>query len=200
MKAWYVLYTKPNSESHVAQAVTARGLVTYLPLLTCRRGHSEPLFPRYLFVYYDLKTAGTSILRWIPGLCRIVSFGGRPAMIPDQAIDLIMTRLSENQARGDLPRHQLQPSDEAHIRDEPFADLHCVFQESVSSGKRAQILFGFLSRVNTDGEQVDAAQVVSQKNTRRPHRRSTRGKGRRIHYRGRGCADNVPAPAERKVQ
>ena len=48
MEQWYALYTKPNAEYQVAEALQQRGFQTYLPEIETRRKgrrRRQPLFP-----------------------------------------------------------------------------------------------------------------------------------------------------------
>ena len=84
MKAWYALYTKPNAEAQVARTLAAPGLERVsgaAAVATC--GRARPFFPAYFFVRCDLAVVGIENLQWIPGLRRILSFDGRPAVVPD---------------------------------------------------------------------------------------------------------------------
>lgn len=62
-----------------------------------------PLFSCYVFVRVDLSN-GNSSLRCIPGLRAIVSLGGQPAAIAEDAISMMKGRLAQVQESGD-PTH-----------------------------------------------------------------------------------------------
>lgn len=195
MVSWYTLYTKPNAEMRVMHALEARGFEVYLPLLPFQAGKPpEPLFPCYLFVRCDLSAIGISAFRWIPGLRRLVSFAGRPAILPDTAVELIQAQLREIEAQGGLPRHHFKIGDEVVIQAGPLAGLRGVFQGPLKPAERVQILIRFLGAANRTEIPVEWLQPASAvdssgradgsgPNAPRPHRRGTRGRGRRIHYR-----------------
>lgn len=184
MESWYALYTKPNAEAQVARILTARGLNVFLPLLPSKTGERiKPFFPAYLFVRCDLSLVGIENLQWIPGLRHILSFGGRPAVVPDAAIALIQHGLAEVEAAGGLPTHHFKPGDTVVIDQGPLAGLRGVFQGPVGPAERVHILVRFLGEANRTEVPVDALRRVDEEAEQlRARRRGTRGRGRRIRY------------------
>lgn len=183
METWYALYSKPNSELRVAQTLTTRGFTTFLPLLNARPAErSVPLFPSYLFVQCDLATSGISALEWIPGLCRVLSFDGHPAVVPDQAIEMIRAELRRIEDEGGLPRHPFKPGDEVIVEDGPLAGLRGVFQGPAGPAERVHILLRFLGQVNRAEVPVTMLRPTLGEYDRTWRHRGTRGRGRRIHY------------------
>jgi transcription antitermination factor NusG len=82
-------------------------LHVYLPevrnkVQRCDRRSCRPFFPYYLFLR-DPGLAQLLQARWAPGLRRIIAYGGRPAMIPDQVIRQIQTRLGTFEFPEDQP-------------------------------------------------------------------------------------------------
>jgi transcriptional antiterminator RfaH len=180
MEAWYALHTKPNAEAQVARTLTARGFTAFLPLLPTRAdGRIRALFPAYLFVRCDLTAVGLDNLQWIPGLRRILSFGGRPAVVPDKAIAMIEAELREIEAAGGLPKHSFKPGDTVIIDQGPLAGLRGIFQGPVGAAERVHILIRFLGETNRAELPVEALRAAGDEDFR-PHRRGTRGHGRPI--------------------
>jgi transcriptional antiterminator RfaH len=183
MEAWYALYTKPHSELRVARTLTVRGFTTFLPVLPPRPGErAAPLFPSYLFVRCDVAATGISVLEWIPGLCRLLSFEGRPAIIPDRAIALIRDELYRIEQEGGLPGHPFKPGDEVVVEGGPLAGLRGVFQGPVGPAERVHILLRFLGQANRAEVPVSMLRLASDDCDRSWRRRGTRGRGRRIRY------------------
>ena len=183
MEAWYALYTKPHSEHRVAYALAARGFTAFLPLLAARpTERAVALFPSYLFVHCDLETTGISALEWLPGLCRVLSFEGKPAVVPDQAIEMIRAELRRIEEAGGLPRHPFKPGDEVIVEKGPLAGLRGVFQGPVGPAERVNILLHFLGQANRAEVPVGMLRLSGEEHERTTRRRGTRGRGRRIHY------------------
>ena len=148
---WYVLYTKPNAERQVTATLHERGIEVFLP--TARKHHRRqwqegPLFPCYLFARVDLDRVGYSAVAWTPGLRRMVAFGDKPAVVPDDAIEMIRQRLAEIETQGGLPTHGFQPGDAVRFKDGPLRGLHAVFEGSMGPVERVWVLIQFLGEAN----------------------------------------------------
>ena len=151
--SWYTLYTKPRCEGAVGRRLRAKGFETYLPAVTVDgyRGHRDehPFFPCYLFVRVDPSTDGLSSVRWTSGLKYIVSFGEKPAVVPDEVVALIQERLATmEEGAGGLSDHGFRRGDRVRIRSGPFADLEAVFEEALKPDERALVLISFLGRLS----------------------------------------------------
>ena len=181
MTSWYALYTKPRQEQLVAGQLHKLGLEVFLPQFQERRRGQPPkqrsLFPCYLFVQADLEVTGLSVLRWTPGLRRVVAFGGEPARVPPEAIKLVRKRLAQLEAAGGFPQSQFRPGDTVRIKKGPLAGLEAVFEGPLGPAERVRILIRFLGEANRALVPVDSLEAVQPR--KHPPRR-TRGRGRRI--------------------
>ncbi|SVC86882.1 uncharacterized protein METZ01_LOCUS339736, partial [marine metagenome] len=88
------MHTKPHKERQVDSLLSSRKIETFLPLLKVnpvnpRAAREKPYFPSYLFVHVDIDVIGLSILRWTPGLLRMVEFGGELGTVPASLISQI---------------------------------------------------------------------------------------------------------------
>lgn len=145
---WYALYTKPNSERQVAEALRGHSIETYLPTVQVwrarrRRSEEEPLFSCYIFARVDVEATGISIVTWMPGLRYIVSCDGVPTPVPDGLVAYIRRRMEEVAAQ--VPT-RLRLGDRVRIVYGPMKDLEAVF-ESHSGHERAQVLAQVLGRL-----------------------------------------------------
>jgi transcriptional antiterminator RfaH len=184
MEAWYTIYTKPNAEPQVARALMDRGFTIFLPMLPPRPdGRSKPLFPAYLFFRCDLSALVIDEIQWLPGLRWILTFAGKPAVVPDEAIDLIRNGLREIEDAGGLPVHHFKPGDAVVIDGGPLAGLRGVFQGPLGPAERVRILVNFLGVTNRAEVPVDLLRKASDEEVGHGRRRGTRGRGRRINYR-----------------
>src|SRR5579864_7891150 len=96
---WYALYTCPRHEKCVAEQIEKRRFSCFLPLYRSvrrwkdRRKELElALFPGYVFVRMALENR-LQVLQ-LPGVVRLVSFNGQPAVVPAEQIEAIRARLS----------------------------------------------------------------------------------------------------------
>jgi transcription antitermination factor NusG len=140
------------------------------------------MFPTYLFVECDLATFGVDDLKWIPGLRRVLSFDGRPAVVPESAITFIHEEMVKIEAAGGLPSHPFRPGDEVVIDSGPLAGLQGVFQGPVGPAERVHIFLRFLGQVNRTEVPVEVLRPAPQAGEAGSLRRGTRGHGRRIKY------------------
>jgi transcriptional antiterminator RfaH len=187
MKAWYVLYTKPNAEYQVADAMCQRGFEIYLPEIDpvgkgrrCKK--KRPFFPCYLFSRIDFETVSLSSVQWTPGLRRVVTCDGRPTSLADEIIDLIRSKLGEIEASGGYPLHPFKPGDLVRITDGPFRDMVAIFHGPSTPAQRVKVLLDILGPARPTQVEVTDLEKVSQDVAgplpKRPRR--TRGRGRRI--------------------
>lgn len=149
MKHWYALFTKPKKERQVDALLKESGIETYLPTVkrkVKRRDRPDRVvyFSCYLFAYLDFDAIPRSSIDWMPGVRRIVSFGDRPAIVPDEMVELIRTRLDDIE---DVGYGRLKQGDQVRIRSGPLRDLEAVFDQSLSQTQRVRILLQVMGRV-----------------------------------------------------
>jgi transcription antitermination factor NusG len=122
---WYVAYTLPRHEKAVADRLVQQNVESYLPLypaVRCwnhRRFEVElPLFPGYVFVKMLLSDRSRILSR--PGIIRLVSFNGNPAVLPDEEIERLQASLAIWKAK---PYPFLTAGKQVRIKSGPFAGL-----------------------------------------------------------------------------
>lgn len=159
MDHWYALYTKPKKEYQVDSFLKGEGIETYLPTVERRirrrdRPSRQVFFPCYLFARLDLTRIPRSSIDWMPGVRRMVGFGGEPAVVPDEMVELVRERLSEHQEN---PYGHFQKGDRVRIVSGPLRDLEAVFDSPLSAADRVCVLLdvmGRLTPVAIDGRQI----------------------------------------------
>ena len=123
---WYAAYTLPRHEKAVAdRLIHQEDIESYLPLYPIvrywnrRRIEVElPLFPGYVFVKMLFKDRIRILTR--PGIIRLVSFNGYPAVLSDQEIERLQSSLRNWKA---TPFPFLTAGKQVRIRSGPFAGL-----------------------------------------------------------------------------
>jgi len=122
---WYVAYTLPRHEKAVGDRLLQQNIESYLPLypaVRCwnqRRAEIElPLFPGYVFVKMLLADRIRILSR--PGIIRLVSFDGHPAVLPDDEIERLKSSLAIWKA---TPYPFLTAGKQVRIKSGPFAGL-----------------------------------------------------------------------------
>src|ERR1041385_5933087 len=85
---WYVVQTQANAENKAVAHLSRQGYATYLPRYLKRRRHARrvdvvaaPLFPRYLFVEFDMGVQRWRSIYSTIGVSRLVCNGEFPAPV-----------------------------------------------------------------------------------------------------------------------
>jgi transcription antitermination factor NusG len=93
-KDWFALQVIPRHEKKVDILLGQNGCEHLLPTYLKGRKWSDrvktieqPLFPGYVF--FRTHRSLMEIMRSIPGIIRIVSFGGRPGPVPEEDIEAL---------------------------------------------------------------------------------------------------------------
>ena len=123
---WYALYTRPRFEKKVEVQLDEKEIETYLPLQTVIRQWSdrkkkikEPLFRGYVFVHVSPRDRISSLR--VDGVVRMVRFGGKPSVIPDDQIDSIRRLMEGGASVG--PCDYLQYGDAVEVTQGTFAGI-----------------------------------------------------------------------------
>ncbi|MCU1247635.1 MAG: uncharacterized protein JWQ49_664 [Edaphobacter sp.] len=122
---WYAAYTLPRHEKVVADRLAQQSVESYLPQYPAVRCWNQrrveidlPLFPGYVFVKMLLADRTRILSR--PGIIRIVSFNGHPAVLPEEEIENLKASLAIWKA---TPYPFLTAGKQVRIRSGPFAGL-----------------------------------------------------------------------------
>ena len=88
---WYAAYTSANQEKRVALQLQQRSVEYFMPVYQSVRRWKDrrkklelPLFPGYVFVRLPMRER-MKVLQ-VPGVARLVGFGGYPTALPDREI------------------------------------------------------------------------------------------------------------------
>lgn len=159
MEHWYALHTKPRKERQVDAFLRGRGIETYLPTVrrkVQRRDRPARViyFPCYLFANLDLELVPLSSIAWMPGVRRVVCHGDRPAVVPDQVVELLRERLKGIEEVG---YGRLRQGDRVRIRSGPLRDLEAVFDQPLSPRERVRVLLNVLGRMTP--VEIDYSQI-----------------------------------------
>ena len=151
---WYAVYSKPRQEYAVRACLRSQGVEVYLPVLRSsgkkrlQERAEKPFFARYLFARMDLSAVPLSSVKWMPGVTRMVSFGGQPAIVPDEIVEWLKDRL----ARVDLQDYHeglpLRPGDRLRVTTGPLQDMEVIYDRRLSSQGRALVLVEMLGRLS----------------------------------------------------
>lgn len=144
---WYVVRSKPGQTKRAVQELQNQGFEVFCPSITVehiRAGKRvtcvEPLFPGYLFIELSELTSNWRPIRSTRGVAQILTFGERPAIVPDDVVESL-----RDQVRTYEELHKLEPQHPVRIEEGPFSNLNAVFLE-FDGEKRAFLLLEMLGR------------------------------------------------------
>jgi transcriptional antiterminator RfaH len=166
-KQWCVVYTKPQREEFAQMNLHLRGVETFFPKLFLpksakRKKHIVALFPNYLFVCIDVISVEYASVIWCPGVKRIVSFNGTPAIVEESIIAFLM---GQAEADGVISaRCNVTIGQQVAINGGPFDGLFGIIQEPPNAKGRVKILLELLSqptRVDVPVQFIKASWVTS---------------------------------------
>ncbi|WP_428618072.1 transcription/translation regulatory transformer protein RfaH [Shewanella sp.] len=161
MNSWYLVYCKPRGESRAQQNLAMQQIETYLPTLPqqiTKAGKTSvkrlPLFPCYLFIYFDPLEISVSKIHSTRGVSRIIGCREEMTAIDDAIIHSIKMREAKMLNALQLPSDDLldenaEPKlavgDKVKFVEGPFVDLEGIFEEQ-NGDKRCHILFEIMGQ------------------------------------------------------
>lgn len=161
---WYTVHSKPNQELLLWNQLQQREVESYFPRLrrkpvNPRARREVPYFPGYMFIRVDLESFPFSRIAWLPGMQRLVAFGGQPAWLMDEVLEAIRRQVEvANQVAQD-PLAGLQPGDLVRITSGPFAGYEAIFDTRINGAERVRVLLKLLQRQQVSLE-VPATELV----------------------------------------
>ena len=126
-----------------------QGYRVYLPMHQARlrmqyKPVVEPLFPRYLFIALNTDTDNWGPIRSTRGVAKLVRFGGWPAKVPMELVELLQSQEQDRLANEPaLP--QFNPGDNVQIMDGVMSGYEGIFDAKTGS-KRATVLLNISDR------------------------------------------------------
>ncbi|MEI6859013.1 MAG: transcription/translation regulatory transformer protein RfaH [Shewanella sp.] len=166
MKAWYLLYCKPRGEARAIHNLALQAIETYLPTIgQLKRVKGQvtvkriPLFPGYLFIYFDPQITSVARIHSTRGVGRIVGCKELMTTVDDSIIHSIKMHehklLSEllpelknaavnpeNLATADVKFTQ---GGKIRFTEGPFVELEGIFEEK-NGDKRCHVLFEIMGQ------------------------------------------------------
>ena len=164
---WFAVYTTCRHEKRIAQHLSQREIEHYLPLYRVDRKWRNgsrvtlelPLFPGYIFVHIK-RSERVSVLD-VPGALAIVGgTGGRPAPLPDTAIQALRTGLKEHRIE---PHPVLRVGQLARIRSGAFAGMEGVVVRKKSGFRVVLTLEQIMQSVAVELDEDDVEPLTDEK-------------------------------------
>lgn len=150
MDRWYVVSTQPQKEDRAREHLLRQGFDVYLPRWRKRRSHarriewvSVPLFPRYLFVGFDIDVTRWRAIQSTVGVSHLICNGGLPLPMPGGIVEEIRAREADGGLIEIKPAFRRgQP---VIVGEGPFLDQIGLF-ERTDDDERVTILLSLLGR------------------------------------------------------
>lgn len=118
-KSWFALYTKSRSEKKVHQELTYKNIDCYLPLekrlklwSDRKKWVEEPLIRSYVFVHIQEPELQNALNT--PGVVSVIKFGGKPAKVQNEHIEIIKSILSGKEDY-EISSETFEPGEEVEI-------------------------------------------------------------------------------------
>lgn len=153
---WYVVHARPAKEALARDNLERQGFAVFLPQIARTVRHARrttevlrPLFPRYLFVSFDVGRDRWHAVRGTLGVSALLMDGERPRPAPVGLVEDLVATDAAGRA-GELP---LAPGAEVRFQRGPFAEQIGRIVE-MSDVERVRVLMEILG--STREVDVDA--------------------------------------------
>jgi transcription antitermination factor NusG len=150
-KIWFALYTKSRSEKKVNQELINKGIECYLPLekklklwSDRKKWVEEPFIRSYIFVKteeHELQSALNTM-----GVVSVIRFGGKPAKVQEEHINLIKSILSSDE-NYELSAESFEPGEKVEVES---GSLKGLFGELVHHLNKYKVLV----RINSINQNI----------------------------------------------
>ena len=154
---WYALRSKTRKEDVVYRQLIEQDVEIYYPRLRVnpvnpRSRRYKPYFPGYLFVRLDITELGSNAFKWMPHTLGLVSFGGEPAIVPENLIYEIRLRVEKIDQAGGEVLEGINEGDVVKISDGPFRGYEAIFDSKLPGSERVRVLLQLLDSRNVPVE------------------------------------------------
>jgi transcription antitermination factor NusG len=150
---WHVVHASPHCEPQVCKYMAVHGMESYAPQFppsprtkpgSVRDRQHRWVFPGYVFFRIPTGFAEWDIIRWAPGVRRMLQEDGGPAALSDEIIGRLRQRLAE---RSLTPAQQRFCQGQAVlIQRGPLRMVDAIFDKELDAPARVRILVHLLGR------------------------------------------------------
>ena len=164
---WHVLHVAPNSETQVCKFLGLHEIEGYAPQFpppprtkpgSVRDRKQRWVFPGYVFIKPEPGFSRWDLIRWAPGVRRMLDQDGAPGQLEDEVVDHLRRRLAERQL---APRNaSLYKGQRVVIEGGPLRMVDAIFERNLDASQRVLVLVQLLGRplaVELDAAIVRAA-------------------------------------------
>ena len=163
MGQWFVVYCRTGLETRALTNLKRQEYNGWVPLYRKTRRHARktekvlrPLFPRYLFINFDLSSQPWRPILSTSGVYTIVSNSEGPIAISDDVISGLLNR-ADAEGIFEVNLNMPKPGDLVRIESGPMADLEGIFQAKHDSDRVMLLLklMGREVRVSVEANEVE---------------------------------------------
>ena len=150
---WHVLHVAPQCEPQVCKYLAVHGVESYAPQFpppprtrpgSVRDRKHRWVFPGYVFLRAPDDFSQWDLIRWAPGVRRMLDQDGSPGVLRDEIIDHLRRRLAERELIALRPRFETgQP---VVIQTGPLRMVDAIFERELDAPERVRILVRLLGR------------------------------------------------------
>ena len=146
MNQWYVVKTKPQQEKRASLNLRNQNFNVISPFIK-KNLNSEPLFPSYIFVSFDISKNFWPKINNSYGVSRLLSFNGIPKQLDDNFIYQLKLIIDEN---GFVKKSffKFKTDMNVQISDGPFKGFFAKVINKLSN-ERVKLMIDFFERKTT---------------------------------------------------
>ena len=150
---WHVLYVAPHSEPQLCKFLWVHGVEVVAPQFppsprtrpgSVRDRRNRFVFPGYVFFRVPVTFANWDLIRWAPGVRRVLQEDGSAACLSDDVVDHIQRRLAERSLRAQ--RQRFVRNQPVIIQSGPLRMVDAIFERELDVPERVRILVQLLGR------------------------------------------------------
>ena len=150
---WHVLHAAPQCEPQVCKFLALYGVEGYAPQFpppprtrpgSVRDRKHRWVFPGYVFIKTPEDFGEWDVVRWAPGVRRMLDQDGSPALLDDSVIDHLRRRLAERELTQRRPSFERGQS--VTVLSGPLRMVDAIFESELDAPSRVRILVQLLGR------------------------------------------------------
>jgi transcription antitermination factor NusG len=164
---WYIALTEPSCETKAKVGILRYGFLCNLPTFTKsiwagrskRRLVKRPLFPGYIFVGFNFGNERWDLVRDVSGVREFLRVNGRPASIPQAAINVIDAKVDEL-ALPPKQRSTYRKGQDVRVIDGPYSGFLGPIERLNGKGRVSVMLDMFCRKVPVEVHESEIAVVA----------------------------------------
>ena len=152
MNQWYVVKTKPQQEKRASLNLRNQNFNVISPFIRKKR-NSEPLFPSYIFVSFDINKNLWSKINNSYGVSKLLSLNGIPKHLDNNFIHHLKQMIDED---GFVKKSffNLKTNMNVQINDGPFKGFFANVIKKIGD-ERVKLMIDFFQRKTTITVKID---------------------------------------------